>query len=187
MHEENHRLFVYRIDLEDRISFVNDEWIAFGIENGLTELSEKRVIGKSLWDFIADSSVQHVYEALFNRVRAKNCRPKIPYRCDSPDCRRIMEMELFSSQDGEIEITSRILKKEFRPPVSILEHSADRSSVFLPICSFCKKMRLREDTWYEIEDAAAILGITNIGPYPQLSHSICDRCLEDWEKNLSLL
>lgn len=185
MQNEDHRLFIYRIDLEDRISFVNDEWIAFGIENGLTELSEKEVVGRPLWVFIADVSVKHLYQNLFKIVRAKKSKPKIPYRCDSPDCRRFMQMELVPLRDGEIQLINRILKKEPRPSVSMLEESAERSIEILAVCSVCKKVRLREETWYEIEDATAILGITHVGPYPQLTHTMCHGCVQEWNENLS--
>jgi hypothetical protein len=187
MQKKDRRLFIYRIDLEDRISFVNDEWIAFGIENGLTELSARGVVGRPLWDFVSDPTVQHLYKALFEKVRARKSKPKIPYRCDSPDCRRIMNMELSVSSDGEIHLTNRILQLEFRPHISILEPSADRSNQFLAICSICKKTKLRENRWYEIEEAVAILGMTETGPYPQLTHSICDGCLGDWKDTLSSL
>jgi hypothetical protein len=182
MQKEDHRLFIYRIDLEDRVSYVNDEWIAFGIENGLTELSEKEIVGRPLWDFIADVSVKHLYKNLFEIVRAKKSKPKIPYRCDSPDCRRFMQMELVTLPDGGIQLLNRILKEEVRSPVSISEQSEGRSGEFLAVCSVCKKVRLREETWYEIEDATAILGITNLGPYPQLSHTLCGGCSAEWER-----
>jgi hypothetical protein len=187
MQNEDRRLFIYRIDLEDRISFVNDEWIAFGVENGLTELSEETVVGKTLWDFISDISVIHLYQNLFKIIRAKKSKPKIPYRCDSPDCRRFMQMELVPLQGGEIQLINRILKTEPRSSVSMLKESAERSSEILPVCSVCKKVRLREETWYEIEDATAILGITHVGPYPQLTHTMCYGCVQEWPENLSCL
>jgi hypothetical protein len=183
MQKEDHRLFIYRVDRDDRISFVNDEWVAFAMENGLSELLARGVVGKSLWDFIVDPSVQRLYQELFHRVRVKKSKPKIPYRCDSPDCRRVMHMEVFASPDGEIHLINRILQQEFRPSVSILESSADRSSDSVAVCSMCKKIRLRENTWYEIEESAAILGMSHSGPYPQLSHSICDGCLWEWREN----
>ena len=186
MQKKDLRRFIYRIDLEDRITFVNDEWLAFGIENGITTLSEEIVIGKSLWDFISDHSIKHLYQSLFNKIREKKNRPKIPYRCDSPDCRRFMQMDLIPFEDGEIQFVNRILKQEFRSPVELLKPSVERSNDFLAICSVCKKVRLRENTWYEIEEAIAILGVTNVGPFPQLTHSMCDGCGEEWKANLGL-
>ena len=187
MHEKDDRRFIYRIDLDDRISFVNDDWIAFGIENGMNELSIKGVIGKSLWDYITDPTIKHLYENLFNTIRAKKNRPKIPYRCDSPNCRRFMQMELLPFEDGTIQIVNEISKQEFRSPVGLLDQFVERSNDSLAICSVCKKVRLRENTWYEIEESIAILGVTNIGPFPQLTHGICDGCLEEWNTIMSLL
>jgi hypothetical protein len=187
MKNEDRRLFVYRIDAKDRISFVNDEWIAFGVENGLSGLTAERVIGKSLWDFVADLSVRHLYKGLFDKVRAKKSSPKIPYRCDSPDCRRTLRMEVSASQDGEIQLASRILQQKPRPAISILKQSAVRSDELLAICSVCKKLRLRENRWYEIEDAVGILGMYNAGPYPQLTHTICDGCFKGLNEKFSSL
>ena len=184
MQNEDKRLFVYRIDHQDRISYVNKAWIDFGVENGLTDFSEEKVIGRLLWGFIADHSVMGIYKNLFDTVRAKKSRPKIPYRCDSPDCRRFMQMELSASHEGEIKIVSEILKLEFRPSVALLEQPSNRSDKILAVCSVCKKVQLREDTWYEIEDATAILGITNEGPYPKLSQKMCGACFKECNKNV---
>ena len=188
MQMKDPRRFIYRLDSEDRIVFVNDDWIDFAIENGLAGLTRENVVGKSLWELIGDRSIQQLYKTFFARLRIVEKTRRIPYRCDSPDCRRFMEMEIFSNGTGELELVNRIVKLEPRDTVDLLDQTAKRNQAFLGICSVCKKIRLRENQWYEIEDALAILGLARNGePYPQLSHSLCNRCLDDWNGKLKLL
>ena len=40
------RVFVIRIDHDDRIIFVNEHWLAFARENGTEELLEKSLLGQ---------------------------------------------------------------------------------------------------------------------------------------------
>jgi hypothetical protein len=87
----DNRTFVHRIDSNDMIVVVNDEWLSFGSEN-VYNLSQDVVVNKSLWDFIIDKETQHLYKIMLEKVRAVNARIKFPFRCDSPDCRRFMEL-----------------------------------------------------------------------------------------------
>jgi hypothetical protein len=50
-----------------------------------------------------------------------------------------------------------------------------RAQELLTLCSWCKKVRLPEGNWVEVETAALRLEFF-LGDAPQLSHGICPPC-----------
>ena len=85
------RIFVHRIDADNRVASVNDEWEAFARENDATQLTRQNVIGTPLREFVFGLETWHLYELIFNRVRSDSNGITIPFRCDSPHRRRFME------------------------------------------------------------------------------------------------
>ena len=81
----------YVIDRANRVVAVDDGWIAFAIGNDAPDLPG-RVLGANLWTFIANATVQDLYSALFQRIRATGREITIPFRCDSPSVRRFMKL-----------------------------------------------------------------------------------------------
>ena len=67
-------IFRYRVDARDRLVFVDPLWLAFARENGAADLTEQRVIGRSLWDFVADAETIRLYRELHARVRGCGAR-----------------------------------------------------------------------------------------------------------------
>ncbi|MFC1813159.1 hypothetical protein ACFL03_10770 [Thermodesulfobacteriota bacterium] len=177
------RKFICRIDLKDNITFVNDEWLEFAKENLATELSVN-ILNKTLWDFIGNHTVQHLYKMLFNRAREGAHIKGLPFRCDSPDCRRFLEMELSKVNDSEVEIKTRIIKQEYRKPIPLLSDLRDCSKEIITICSFCKKIRIDESNWVEVEEAIKELRLGEVWPLPQLSHGACKICVKEWESRI---
>lgn len=60
---------VYRIDSQDRIVYVNDNWHKFAEENDASELTKQSILYRSLWDFISDHATQQFYREVIHRVR----------------------------------------------------------------------------------------------------------------------
>jgi hypothetical protein len=52
------------------------------------------VIGFLLWDFICHPETKQLFHDLLKKVRETGRPVTFPYRCDSPDCRRFMELEI---------------------------------------------------------------------------------------------
>ena len=46
---------LYRIDIDDRLAELNDGWLAFAQANGGDALHPSKILGRSLWEFIADA------------------------------------------------------------------------------------------------------------------------------------
>ena len=113
---------------------------------------------------------------MFKRVRAGRPSGPIPFRCDSPQERRFLELLIAPLPDGHIDITSTIIKTENRSPVRLLDKDTQRTKELLRICSMCKKMATPQNEWIEIEEGLARLKIFEVGAMPRLTHGVCPRC-----------
>jgi hypothetical protein len=168
---------IYRIDSSDSIVEIDeDNWDDFAKENGAAALVRKNVLGKKLWDFIADPAVQHIYKLLHERIRHKIVATAFPFRCDSPNKRRFMQMNIRRCGAGSIEFRSAIVREELRPYARVLDSASSRSAEIITICSFCKKVRLLG--WVEVEEAFRVLNPFDSAPVPAISHGVCEACYE---------
>ncbi|MGC8838372.1 MAG: hypothetical protein ACP5UM_08145 [Anaerolineae bacterium] len=116
--------FTYRIDGQDRFVDVDENWLRFAQENGARHLARREaVLGRPLWDFIVGQETRHLYELMLAKVRMGRATLQIPFRCDSPTCRRFMEMRMSPERQGGVRFTTWIVRLEHRAPVSLLEAS----------------------------------------------------------------
>jgi hypothetical protein len=172
----DNRTFIWIIDNTDKIVYVNDDWLAFARENDAPALSTDAVLDKPLWRFIDGHETSHLYKQIFARIRGGKSPLRFPFRCDSRDCVRYMEMKLSLLADQAIQFVSNILRLEFRPPLDLLKPSGPKSEELLKMCSWCKKVYCPEPGWVEIEEAVRALDLFGDAANPQLTHAICDSC-----------
>ena len=172
----DHRVFVYRIDARDRLMSANEDWYAFARENGVYALAAADVIGQSLDNFLCDEETKHLFEILIQKVRRTLRTMVLPYRCDSPDCRRFMELTVVPQASAEVEFHSRIIRQEWREPVRLLAKETVRTDEKLVMCGWCKKIRMPDDRWIEVEAAVGELELFAAPRLPQISHGICPQC-----------
>jgi hypothetical protein len=170
------RSFIWVIDHADKIVFVNDDWLAFARENDAPHISASSVLDQPLWRFIQGQETIQIYKQIFGKLRAGKSPLKFPFRCDSPECRRFMEVELDLLLENGVQLTSKILRKEPRPPMDLLSPSGQESEEFLRICSWCKKVYLPEGEWVEVEDAVRALDLFGPPSMPRITHTICNAC-----------
>jgi len=170
------RRFIWIIDDADKIVHVNDDWLAFAQENTAPQLTASLVLDQPIWRFIQGQETSYLYRQIFRRVRAGKSPVKFPFRCDSPDCRRFMEMELSLLPGNAIQFMAHILREEWRDPVDLLDASRDSTREFLKICSWCKKINIPGRGWGEIEAAIVALDLFGHHPMPRMTHTICDAC-----------
>jgi hypothetical protein len=169
-------LYVHRIDADDVIVFLGDEWRDFARANGAPGLVEAE--GRSLWDFVVGPEVRDVYRHMLDRVREDGGSIAFPYRCDSPALRRFLEMEIVPARRGEVEFRSRLVAVDERPGLVALlttEAREPASSRLVVSCSWCRRFRL-ESGWVEAEEAIRELGLFGGVPAPKISHGICEDC-----------
>ena len=182
----DHRRFIWIIDGADKIVRVNEDWLDFARENIAPQLIASVVLGQPIWHFIQGQETVYLCKQIFDRVRAGFSPVKFPFRCDSPDCRRFMEMKLSLLPGNAIEFISHILREEWREPVDLLDASRDRSGEFLKICSWCKRINIPSQGWGEIEAAIGALDLFDHFSMPRMTHTICDACHEAVKLELDL-
>lgn len=175
--QESRPDFVHRIGTDGCISYVNADWVRFGRENGL-ETAASAVIGRPLLTAISDAETRHLYQVLIERVRGADEIVEFGYRCDSPDCRRWLQMRMrWLESTDEVEFGSLLLRRERRAPVALLDLSQQRSRDLLSMCSWCKQV-LAEQSWVEVEQAIVRLQLFANRALPRISHGICPSCSE---------
>jgi hypothetical protein len=176
--QTDQREFVYRIDAEGRICFVNPAWQAFAAENGW-QVGAAQVLGSELMAFITDARTRHLYGLLIQRVRESGRLARFGYRCDAPDCRRLMEMQMhYDDARQQVEFRSRVALIERREPVVLFDPTiANRTDDIVSVCSWCKAV-LADQAWVEVEEAVIRLELFSVDALPRISHGICPDCSE---------
>ncbi len=128
----------YRLDVNDRIVGVNDEWDRFAHQNSGDEILSAKVMNRPLEEFIDDPETRNFYSRTIEDVRNGN-RSIFQFRCDSPERRRLLEMRVELTADGLVEFTSRPIWIQERSPEALFDASEPRTSAMLRVCSWCKK------------------------------------------------
>jgi hypothetical protein len=172
----DHRSFIWIIDAADKLVHVNDAWLTFAGENTAPPLTASSVLNQPIWRFIQGQETNYIYKQIFGRVRAGKSPVKFPFRCDSADRRRFMEMQLALLPGNAIRFMAQILREEWRQPIDLLDASRDRTGEFLKICSWCKKIHIPGRSWGEIEAAIEALDLFGHHSMPRMTHTICDVC-----------
>lgn len=170
------RSFRYQVDSHDTIQFVCADWLDFARQNGAAELDRDAVIGRPLWEFLSGKETQHLYRIIFDLVRADGRSVTLPFRCDSPGCRRYMELTIVPLPDESLDISASLLREEHRANVSLLEPDRPRSEEFVTICSWCKKVLISEDEWADVETCIRQLELFDSPVLPEITHGLCDVC-----------
>ena len=169
-------VLTWSLDRSDRIVGVGGDWDSFAERGGAPELGGVAVVGTRLSDWIADEETALFQADLVERVRAIGRPVRVPFRCDSPDERRELEMELRPGPDGRIDLTSRLLRAERREAITALDPAVPHAAVPpLRCCSWCKAIDVAGRGWQPIEVAAVALDLFASRP-PPITHAICEGC-----------
>jgi hypothetical protein len=168
--------FRYEVDATDRIRRVDAAWGRVARANGAAAADPARVVGRSIFDFIAGGEVRHLYGLLFRSARTRRRPIRLPFRCDAPDRRRFMELRIEPGAAGALRIATSLLFEEPRPVVRLLDAATPRSDELVALCSWCKRVRTAPGVWQEIEDAVRALGLFDEASMPGLTHGICAPC-----------
>jgi hypothetical protein len=167
--------YVYVLDALDRITFVSPEWLRFAQANEAPELTEARVVGKPIWDFIAGTDSCNFYAAIYHNLRYRGFAITIPFRCDSPTVVRQMSLTLRPLPAGAIECEGILLQAKTREPITILFRWVARSDESIPICSLCRRLSVLGE-WMELREAVIRKRLVNIAPVPRLEETVCPTC-----------
>lgn len=167
----------YQIDGNDRLVGFNDQWDVFAKNNDGHSLTSNHTCNVLIWDFIHDPETRHIHKVLLKKVRKSRQMLSFPFRCDSPELRRYMQMEISPQSDGNILYRCRFIKEEAKQPVTPHEPPFDDRETLLRMCSWCKKADVGGNLWMEIEDAVDYLGLFSSAQIQPITHTMCERCL----------
>jgi hypothetical protein len=169
----------YAIDAADKICFVDDAWGLFADANDGADLSRSAMVGRSLWDCITDHATRTLYQQVVARVRQGQLA-EFTLRCDGPSCRRLLQMTIRSAANGVVEFETRTVQVIPRTPQSLLDRGTPRSTALVRSCAWCNRINVgtTASEWVEVEDAVERLRLFERELAPQLTHGICETCLE---------
>jgi hypothetical protein len=176
MSEDRLPKYRYRVDSSDALVWVDSWWLAFARENGATELTENRVLGRNLWDFVADAETRKLYQAIHDRVRHSGRPAVLPFRCDSPTINRHMRLTITRGRNGDLHYESVLLHVELRRRLGLLARDHPRSEAFLTLCSCCKKAMIEPTGWLELAEVVVRLRLLERERVPRLRHVVCPDC-----------
>lgn len=163
------RTIAYRVDGEDRIVSVDENWGRFAEANGWSAADE--VIGTSLWDSIGGSETSLIWSELLARVR-HGVALAVPFRCDSPGERRHLRLSLALAEDDAVTFCSTTLGHSERDPIALVAANYGEGEA-VRCCSWCKRFDARG--WVEVEEAVCRLGLLERESRP-VTHAMCADC-----------
>jgi hypothetical protein len=167
-----------RVDADDVLVWVDSWWLAFARENGASELTEQFVLGRSLWDFIADAGTRELYQQIHHQLRNGRQRVLLPFRCDSPTVNRHMQMTITAEADGWLFYESVLLRAETHPKLAVLDREQPRSDALLTICGNCQTALIEPSGWLDLAEVAVRLHLLESDKAPRLRHVTCPACAD---------
>jgi len=168
--------YTYWMNRDDIITRVSPNWELFALDNGWPDSLE--VVGRPLWDYIKGMETRHLYGKLFEKARNSKHIGPIPFRCDAPHERRSLELEIEPLSEGQLRVTSTIVRTEQRAPMKVLDPSVPRSEDMIRMCSMCKKIAVNGGTWLETEEALAHMKYFEAASLPRITHGLCPGCFD---------
>jgi hypothetical protein len=174
----------YLIDWDNKIESISGAWDDFAGQNKGGEIACYRVLNRDINIFIDCGKCREIYDMLIETVRGNQKSINFSFRCDSPGKRRFMNMEMIPQGKGKIEFISYLDREEVRLPVALLDISTQRSEEFVTVCSWCKRVKVKETLWLEIEEVMEHMPLFNKRLLPNLSHGVCPSCCESLMKRM---
>lgn len=183
---------IYTVDAHDRIVSVNEAWDRFATQNEGTAYLAEHIVGRNLFEFIGDDSTRQIYRQMLVRIRG-GTDLEYRYRCDSLDCRRLMEMRVrATNSEGGVEFRSITLDATQRTPMRTPMRlpQADGAEVTEPAefqraCGWCNRLDVN-GVWLEMEEALPLLLLHETPTAPTLTHGMCEACLAKMKAELDL-
>lgn len=166
----------YTIDRNDTLVEVGGAWSDFLAANDGAELAPDRVLGRRLWDWVADPTTIHLYQTMTTRVRRGAPPLNLCVRCDAPERRRLLDLSMRAREGGAIEFVVTPVEEQARPRLSLLDRRVARDERLLSACSWCNRLRAPDGRWVEAEEAVRAWDLFAGSPVPGLTHGICEVC-----------
>lgn len=167
----------YQIDAQDRLVSVQGAWSLFAMENGGKKLLEDSPLGQPIWNFIEGRSTRYIYKILIQQVREICQSVQFPFRADSPDELRYMDMEITPGVDNCVWFQTSISRVLDRASLTDDIIRSPARNAFFEICAWCNKVQVGAE-WVSLVDAIWMLGLFDKPKAPPVSHGICPDCVK---------
>ena len=185
----------YWVDSNYIIRKVDINWDnQMGPDSWSIRASSKAILGKPLFEFIADDVTRMFVGAILDSVRVLPRTLTRPYRCDSPDAKRFMQMTVSPEANGLIKVSHELIRSE---PLAqeilfkTVQGSNGRVRGVLPSlnishferpykwirCSLCNRLQDPDNKhWQEVDQLQSTMRL-NDQPIPVI-YGVCPNCID---------
>lgn len=180
----------YWLDDDNIICRVDDHWDrAMDSQNWSDRASASKIVGKPLFEFICDDVTRMYVATMIESVRVIPHTSFRPYRCDTPDMKRFMQMIITPEENGWIRVSHVLIRTEplkkpvtftTTTPITPLRQLRNNQTINYVRCSICNRLQQYgnwDNSWHEA-DSFVVLGHASVKPLKVL-HSVCPDCLHE--------
>lgn len=161
----------YQVSGDNVIVSVGGGWNAFAAKNNAYQLTGRGILGVPLYSFISGDSTRMYIEALLRSARVLGQTLVRPYRCDSPEMRRYMEMVIQPAGNGLITLEHRLLREE--PLARAVSFRVTASGEYYVRCSMCNRLKDAAG-WQESDEIGRIDARSSL----PVIYGVCPTCLQ---------
>lgn len=155
----------YKLDEADCIEEIGGPWSEPNSSN--------KVLGQSIYDFVIRHFTKRFLREFLMLARQTNLPRSRPYRCDTHNLKRLIEMRAVPMNDGHLIVEHRLLEVEPLPFNINFQMASKKSEARYLRCSHCNRLRKKSTTlWIEPEsgcDSGSEILLAVI-------HTICADC-----------
>jgi hypothetical protein len=119
------------------------------------------------------------------QVRETGATLRFPFRCDSPDALRYMEMAVSPTENNGLIFQTTLTRVLERSSLYPKESRPPGQESMVQICAWCDLVLVHSE-WLSLEDAIWMLGLFDTSEAPPISHSICPACVRLLNKEVKL-
>ena len=168
----------YTLDASNAIIAVSGDWDRVALDNGGEQIISRRIIGRRLDDFITGDVTLMFVRTMLMSARTLKYVIRRPYRCDSPQLKRSMEMTIVPRAQGVLEVCHRQLGSEpYRYPLAFKGTASGAAANFIKRCSICNRVRVGQ-SWSEVDDAVRAGRLPrDAGATLMVVYGVCPECM----------
>ncbi|ARN74279.1 hypothetical protein [Oceanicoccus sagamiensis] len=174
---QENNFYQYDINKDNIITSICQDFLRFAEQNDYL-LKEARILNSPLFDFIEGDDTRYMNSVLINRVRETKIQLTVPFRCDSQDHRRYMEMSIIPLEDDGLRFKNFLVKSEKKQDIVLSNLDTHKSIDVISMCSWCNRFKVTNTQWEEADIAVRELGLFGDNDRKRITHGICQTCSE---------
>jgi hypothetical protein len=166
----------YQVDAEDKL---------ISIEGG-ESLYPSPPLNQSIWTFIKGLSTRFIYQMLISQVRETETAVQFPFRCDSAEFLRYMEMEISPGENDSVWFQTTLKRQIETNALPNYSGPTPIQEAAVKMCAWCKLV-LVGSSWLSLEDAIWLQGLLDTPEAPPITHGLCPDCNRSMRQEITLL